>query len=200
MFLDPSKEIERHRHKLPHWQQDQAWVFVTWRLADSLPKVQLERWRERRDIWLSIYPQPWDEATEMEFQERFGNEVDELLDQGFGSCLLRETANAEIVAAALRRFDGERYELGDFVIMPNHVHVLFAPTPDHALAVIIHSWKRHTARQINMREGKAGALWQPDYWDRLIRSQRHFDWVRRYIAQNPINLREGEFVLWSAAL
>ena len=196
MFLDPFKEISRHRHKLPHWQQDQAWVFVTWRLADSLPKAKLDQWNEQRDIWLSLHPQPWDKV----FHERFGNEVDELLDQGFGSCLLREKENAEIVSDALHHFDGEKYALGDFVIMPNHVHVLFSPNSGQKLADIIHSWKRHTSRQINIRSDTWGRLWQPDYWDRLIRSEKHFNWVRRYIANNPGNLREGEFLLWNAAL
>lgn len=108
MFLDPSEEISRHRHKLPHWQQDQAWVFVTWRLADSLPKAKIDEWMERRSISLSLHAQPLDEATEMEFRERFGNEVGDLLDRGFGSCLLREKENAEIVASALHHFDGDK--------------------------------------------------------------------------------------------
>jgi len=175
-------------------------VFVTWRLADSIPKAKLDQWNEQREIWLSLHPQPWDEATDIEFNERFGKEVDDLLDQGYGSCLLRKKANAEIVAAALRHFDGERYRLCEFVIMPNHVHVLFAPSAEHKLADIMHSWKRHTARLINLHMGKSGSLWQPDYWDRLIRRQRHYDWVKNYIANNPAKLREGDFLLWSAAL
>lgn len=200
MFLDLSKEIDRHRHKLPHWQQESTWIFVTWRLADSLPKAWLDQWNEQRDIWLALHPQPWDEATDMEFHERFGKDVDALLDAGHGSCSLRKRDNAEIVASALRHFDGQRYALSDFVVMPNHIHVLFSPDPDYKLADIIHSWKRHTAWVINAREGKTGALWQPDYWDRLIRSQRHYDWAKKYIADNPKHLRDGKFLLWSAAL
>ncbi len=180
-FLDPSKEIDRHRHKLPHWQQDRAWIFVTWRLVDSLPKPKLDEWNERRSIWLAMHSQPWDEATDMEFHERFGEEVGTLLDAGHGSCLLREKDNAGIVAGALRHFDGQRYDLSSYVIMPNHVHVLFSPHPDHKLADIMHSWKRHTARMVNACEGKSGALWQPDYWDRLIRNEAHFKRVIEYI-------------------
>ena len=89
------------------------------------------------------------------------------------------------MADALRHFDGDRYELSDFVVMPNHVHVLFAPGSDQKLADIIQSWKRHSARMINVRMGASGRLWQPDYWDRLIRSQRHFNWVKGYITANP---------------
>ncbi|MGJ8643667.1 MAG: transposase [Luteolibacter sp.] len=200
MFLNPYEPIERGRHKLPHWQQCETWVFVTWRLADSLPKAKLDEWNERRSIWLDVHPQPWDEATDMEFQEKFGDEVDRLLDNGSGSCVLKKPENAEIVADALHHFNGSRYSLSDFVVMPNHVHVLFSPHPDHQLADIIHSWKRHTARKINSSEGKSGALWQPDYWDRLIRSRQHFDWVKRYIAKNPKHLNAGAYKIWSAAL
>ena len=174
MFLDPQVPIERSRHKLPHWQQGEAWVFVTWRLADSLPRAMLDEWNERRAIWLAVHPKPWDEATDMEFQEKFGDEVDELLDAGTGSCVLRNGVNAEIVCDALHHFNGERYLLSDFVVMPNHVHVLFSPYPECQLAGVIHSWKRHTARMIHFSEGKSGRLWQPDYWDRLIRSEKHF--------------------------
>ena len=200
MFLDPSKEIERGRHKLPHWQQDRACIFATWRTADSLPKTVLDHWSEQRTIWLSLHSQPWDEATDREYHERFASEMDKHLDQGYGACQLRESGNALIVADALRHFDGDRYELSDFVVMPNHVHVLFAPGSDQKLADIIQSWKRHSARLINVRMGASGRLWQPDYWDRLIRSQRHFNWVKGYITANPKGLREGEFLLWSAAL
>lgn len=200
MFLDPSKEIERRHHKLPHWQQDKAWIFATWRTADSLPKTILNHWNEQRAIWLSLHPQPWDEATDREFHDRFASEINEHLDQGYGACPLRESGNARIVAETLRHFDGDRYELSDFVVMPNHVHVLFAPGMDQKLADIVQSWKRQSARMINMRMGASGRLWQPDYWDRLIRNERHFDWVKGYIAANPKELREGEFLLRSAAL
>jgi hypothetical protein len=62
--------------------------------------------------------------------ERFASEVDKHLDRGYRACPLRESGNALIVADVLRHFDGDRYELSGFVVMPNHVHVLFAPGSD----------------------------------------------------------------------
>lgn len=59
--------------------------------------------------------------------QRFGNWIQDALDRGHGECLLRDSANRVIVETALRFFDGKRYALGDFVIMPNHVHVLVVP-------------------------------------------------------------------------
>lgn len=184
-FYNPDAETEKHRRNLPHWQQGEVWVFITWRLGDSLPKAKLDQWKDERAIWLSHHPEPWDEKIEAEYHDRFSQQIDEWLDQGIGSCVLKDPANAKIVADALRHFDGERYELASFVVMPNHVHVLFRPLEEHALAEIVKSWKGFTAREINKRIGTAGPLWQDEYWDRLIRNKRHFFKVAEYIRKNP---------------
>ena len=171
-------------------------VFVTWRLADSLPHEKLRAWKEHRDTWLNLHPEPWGDATELEYHRRFGEKIDRWLDAGYGSCLLRDQANAKIVADALHHFNGERYQLCSFVVMPNHVHVLFRPLGEHSLSTLLHSWKRHTSREIHKRIGRTGKLWQSDYWDRLIRSQKHYDWVVNYIEKNPKNLPDGDYILW----
>ena len=80
--------------------------------------------------------------------------------------------------------------------MPNHVHLRFRPLGGHSLSALVHSWKRFTAREINRRENRSGALWQPDYWDRLVRSRRRFEWIVRYIRDNPRRLPEGSYRLW----
>ena len=196
-FYNPYGKIDATQNRLPHWQQGVTWVFVTWRLGDSLPKTKLDQWNKEQEIWRKHHPEPWDDKTKEEYHERFSREIDRWLDQGSGSCVLKEPANAKIVADALRHFDGDRYELASFVVMPNHVHVLFRPLEDHALAEILRSWKGFTAREINKRIGKTGALWQDEYWDRLIRSERHFCKVAEYIRENPVNarLKESEFIL-----
>ena len=195
-FFDAHGEIDKREHRLPHWQQGEAWVFVTWRLGDSLPKAKLDQWKEERAIWLLHHPEPWNEKTEAEYHDRFSSQVDEWLDQGSGSCVLKDPASAKMVADALRHFDGERYEIASFVVMPNHAHVLFRPLGKHTLPEILKSWKGFTAREINKRIGKKGALWQDEYWDRLIRNERHFFKVAEYIRENPVKarLKKGEFI------
>jgi len=196
-FFDPSGETEKRFHNLPHWQQQETWVFVTWRLADSLPKARLAILEQQQAIWLRHHPKPWDRETETAYHERPSSRIDEWLDVGSGSCLLRDPENGRIVADALHHFDGARYRLSSYVVMPNHVHALFAPGTGHSLGETVHSWKRHTARLVNAREGRSGPLWQADYWDRLIRSPKHFEWVRGYISRNPLKLPSGSFVLWN---
>ncbi|WP_193212987.1 transposase [Luteolibacter marinus] len=119
-----------------------------------------------------------------------------MLDDAHGSCVLRDPRIAAIVADAFHHFDGERYRLDSYVVMPNHVHILFHPLGDHLTEDILHTWKRFTARKINAALNQSGQLWQHESWDRLIRSQKHFDWVRNYIAKNPAKLPPGTFKLW----
>ena len=196
-FFNPHEEVAVTQNRLPHWQLGESWVFVTWRLGDSLPKAKLDQWKAERDAWMKHHPEPWEEETEAEYHDRFSRQIDEWLDQGSGSCVLKDPANAQIVADALRHFDGNRYELTSFVIMPNHVHLLVRPLGGHTLPEIMKSWKGFTASEINRRIGKTGTLWQDEYWDRLIRSETHFIRVVKYIQENPVKakLRDGQFLL-----
>jgi REP element-mobilizing transposase RayT len=196
-FFDSSAFTSIHTRNLPHWQQGGVWTFVTWRLGDSLPQSKLRELEHEKQIWLGFHPKPWSAEIEQEYHQRFHDRVDEWLDQGVGSCLLRTPDNAAVVSGALRHFDGARYRLGSWVVMPNHVHVLFQPMAAHDMADIVQSWKGFAARMINKRERRNGPLWQPEYWDRLIRTQEHFAKCAEYIVQNPAKarLKQGEFVL-----
>lgn len=197
-FFNPDKEIDIHTHRLPHWQQREVFYFVTWRLADSLPQAKLKQWREEKEMWLRLHPEPWDGETEEEYHRRFSDRIDKWLDAGEGSCVLREPRLANIVAEAFQYFDSTRYDLVAFVVMPNHVHVLFRLHAPHRLEEVIKSWKGFTAREINKHLGKRGTLWQEDYWDRMVRNERHFFKCIEYIQKNPgrAKLKKGEYVLF----
>jgi len=85
-----------------------------------------------------------------------------------------------------------------FVIMPNHVHVLFRLIEPERLDKVVKSWKGFTARAINQRLNKHGRLWQEDYWDRMIRDEGHLLKCREYIRDNPIKARltQNRFLLF----
>jgi len=190
-------ETKVHRHHLPHWSQNEVWCHATWRLADSIPMDKLRVWREQKNIWMENNPPPWDEETENEYHTIFSQQMEDWMDQGMGSCVLRDPENAAIIADALLFFNGERYELSAFAVMPNHTHVLFSPRGGYAIAEIIKSWKGYTAYLINKRMNRDGELWQEDYWDRLVRNERHFYKVNEYVKNNPekAGLKAG-FVVW----
>lgn len=188
-FLNPYDVIQTHGSSLPHWQQGSSFVFVTWRLADSLPLQQLREWKNERAIWLTKYPLPWDLATWKCYSERFPERMEAWLDRGLGACLLREPGVREIVSGAFTHFDSERYTLCSYVLMPNHVHVLFQPREGNCLQDILHSWKSYTSKEIQKLTGGRGQLWQEGYWDRLIRSPQHLDRCIRYVRENPLKAR-----------
>ena len=107
------------------------------------------------------------------------------LDEGHGSCRLRDAALARIVGNALRHFDGQRYVLNAWCVMPNHAHVLFRPLGGHATEEILKSWKGFTARELNKRLGRGGKVWHEESYDTLIRDAAHLAKAVRYIERNP---------------
>jgi REP element-mobilizing transposase RayT/Fe-S-cluster containining protein len=148
---------------------------ATFRLADSVPAAVLEGWADE----LASQPEGGREA---ELRKRIEN----YLDAGHGACHLRDPRIGELVEGALLHFDGVRYHLHAWVVMPNHVHVLFTPTEGHRLSDILASWKSYAANQANKILGGSGQFWQEDYFDRFIRDAEHFANAVDYIENNPV--------------
>ena len=167
-----------------------------WRIRS--PQELLKRWFSEREAFLVANPPPWDEVTEACYHGRFSDALNECLDAAHGSCVLRQSRVAQIVADRLHHFDSQRYQLWSYVIMPKHVHVLFTLNEGESLPETLKGWKGVSSRMIH-KEGLSdlNSFWQPDYFDRLIRSPEHFETVRGYIRDNPAKAGlKSSFVLW----
>ena len=90
-----------------------------------------------------------------------------------------------IVAHAIEHFNEQRYELLAYVVMNDHVHVLVKPINDHSLESILHSWKSFTAHRLQRQFGRHGAIWQDEYFDRIVRDEAEFYEKAQYILNNP---------------
>ena len=191
----------KYRRLLPHWRQPGATYFITFRLGDSLPAARL---RELDDVRRRMKNRPADER-----QREVVRRIERWLDLGSGACPLGKPRCGAIVGDALRYFHGERYELGCFVVMPNHVHVIVRPFPGERDPVgpakpgdemenTLHSWKSYTSNLINERLGRSGPLWQQETFDRIVRDEGHLWRCVQYIGANPgkATLRDGESLLW----
>ena len=201
--FDPAGDLLIVERRLPHWSQAGTICFITWRTDDSVPEEVLHRWRAERCSWLrkhGIDPdQPdWRQSLrrrsrtdQIEFYRTFSDCWHDALDACHGECVLRRPELAKLVGDSLRYFDGDRYELTDFVVMPNHVHLLAAFPDEQSMLAQCESWKHFTATQIHRRLGRRGRFWQQDGFDRLVRSAEHFDYLRRYIAENPARGKLG---------
>ena len=201
-FKPYNPEVETHRthRRLPHWTQEGRTYFVTFRLADSLPQDKLKQWVEERNIWLKFHPEPWSDKDWAEYDERFGKKLEEWLDAGYGACHLARPEVRAIVEECLNHFDGQRYDLGGYVVMPNHVHMLIRPREGFELSEIMKGIKGVSSRKVrqtilsassSIGKGQTGLSASPHFWmdesfDHIVRSQAQFQKFQRYIAENPI--------------
>ena len=179
------------RGYLPHFDGDLLTQVVTFRLADSLPHDSVERWKsELRHL------------TRKHARTKLLQRIEKCLDTGLGACHLRDPRIARLVEDALLFFDQKRYELHAWVIMPNHVHVLFTQLARERVEKVLHSWKSFTAKKANRLLQKGGPFWQRESYDRFIRDQGHFLDSLHYIEENPVVaglcLRKDEWEFSSA--
>jgi REP element-mobilizing transposase RayT len=198
--LHPDKPVTVYQRHLPHWRQDGATYFVSYRLADSLPQGKLDELACLKAEWERRHSGARPKAALEELARQVQERVERWLDQGMGSCLLKDPALAAFVTSAMHHFDGERYELGCYVVMPNHAHVIVRPLlPEaHDLEAIVGSWKKYSARRLNREVRRTGELWQDESYDRIIRDEEHLWRAIQYIGSNPsrAGLPRESCLLW----
>ncbi|HEY6232761.1 MAG TPA: transposase [Pyrinomonadaceae bacterium] len=165
------------RGYLPHFDGGEIPQFITFRLAGSLPRELLARWREE------LRTENCD--TDATLRRR----IELYLDHGYGDCHLRDPRVATMVQNSLLFFDRVRYRLSAWVVMPNHVHLLLTPGKNQELCAILQSLKSYTANEANKLIGLKGRFWQSESFDRWIRDAEHFSKVLAYIENNPVKAR-----------
>ncbi len=176
---EPQHNPWHSRGYLPHFDCPGRIQSITFRLFDSVPVKQIARWKVELD---------WHEG--MPASDPVVIKLRRLLaayeDAGHGGCSLRDARIARTVRDALRFFDGERYRLLAFCVMPNHVHTLLETIDGHPVSEVMHSWKSFTSKEANKILKAQGEFWFPDYYDRFVRDETHLSNARRYIVLNPV--------------
>ncbi len=166
------------RGYLPHFDNPGQIQAITCHLGDSLPQSVLVRMEaELADLDES--------ARDIERRKC----IEAYLDAGHGECWLRLAGIAAIVESALLHFDGERYRLIAWVIMPNHIHFVAKMEEGYPLGDVMYSLKSFTAKAANKILGRQGRFWARDYYDRYIRDEAHFLNAVRYVERNPVKAR-----------
>ena len=154
---------------LPHTDAGGRPQMITTRLSDSLP----------RDIFRSIKDKASCQAERRALTEQY-------LDDGRGHCWLGREDLAKIAANSLKFYDGKNYKLIDWVIMPNHIHLVY-DKPRKSIGRIVGSYKSYTAQECNRLLERAGrSFWQRDYYDRYARDSLHLFTMSCYVILNPV--------------
>lgn len=174
-------------------------MFVTFRLAGSVPRQMLSRWQRESEALERLLPtldlKSIAECKKQSVRDRF-RELESLLDRPrSGPTWLRDDRVAALVAESLHYRDGRQYRLDAFCIMSSHVHVVVAPLPlpaeggeYHALSAIMHSLKRRTAREANRLLSRTGSFWAPESFDHYIRDDAEWERIVSYVLNNPVKV------------
>ena len=163
------------RGYLPHFDGRAIPQFITLHLADAIPRKVIEGWQ--RELKLLD-----DKQAKIVLQKR----LERYLDQGYGSCYLKDHCIAKTVQDSLLKFDGDRYSLLSWVVMPNHSHFLLTQSEEWELKQLMHSHKSYTAHESNKILERSGQFWMEDYFDRFIRNRENYRNTIRYIENNPV--------------
>ncbi|HEY6802975.1 MAG TPA: transposase [Pyrinomonadaceae bacterium] len=180
---DPHKDLLREagwhtRGYLPHFDGCASPQTITLHLADSVPTQVIENWR-RQLRHLD------DQQQLIIMQQR----IERYADQGYGECFLKEPPIAKLVQDSLLKYDGIKYDLLAWCVMPNHEHSLLTRHEDAELEEIMQAHKSYTAHEANKILKRKGRFWLVEYHDRMIRNSRHYNNAIRYIENNPVKAR-----------
>ncbi len=180
----PLTVYERH---LPHWRQDGATYFVTFRLEDSLPHSKLRELELFKAEWKRQHPPPRSRDGQEELTRQVMRRVEAWLDQGMGSCVLRSGDVSETMVKAIHRGDGVAHEVGCYVVMPNHVHAILRPLTPRTLPLesVLQRWKGGASVEINRHLQRCGPLWHQESFDRILRDEEHL-W------RDPVHRQQSE--------
>ena len=177
----------RNRGRLPHWEKEEGLYFLTFHLADSLPRPVLAKIAERHRILETSKQANANLLPEQKvlLAGYSHARIEEYFDRGAGSCPFRDNRIAGMMAAALRFREGKHYRLLAWCVMPNHVHVVVRLFPGQELAKVVKAWKNFSARAANLALERKGRFWQKEYYDRLIRNGDELDRAIGYVLENP---------------
>ncbi|MCB0196168.1 MAG: transposase [Anaerolineae bacterium] len=192
----------RYRRHLPHIQPPGATLFVTFRLAGSIPQPVLQQLlaeAEQIDKTLRTMANAAERAQQAALEQRrmFGKWDGALDTANSGPFWLRQKEIARIVVDEMHRQDNQTYSLDAFCVMPNHVHMVFTPLPAnnngdnqteryHALSRIMQALKGRSAIQANAQLGREGQFWQHESYDHVIRDEDEWRRIVEYVLHNPV--------------
>lgn len=178
-------DLTYYERNLPHRLPPGEVIFITFRLAGSLPQEALERLQA--EALLLQRNCATDPAAQYAERKRYFGRFDDLLaGSGYGPVWLKQPEVAAVVSQALHYPNGKGYELRCYCIMPNHVHlVVELPLQAPPLAKTLQLMKGYSSREANRLLGLSGAFWQAESYDHVVRPGE-LDRIIRYVLENPV--------------
>ena len=102
-----------------------------------------------------------------------------------GACHMRRSDVRAQVELCLLQFDGKRYNIDAFVLMPNHVHAVIKPAVGYDLSMLLQAMKGVSANRCNKLLGHKSTFWMDESCDHIVRDMKELAAFRNYIDGNP---------------
>ena len=199
---------------LPHILPPGESVFITYRLAGSIPTDVMLRFIEEKQQAVRRTTRREDDTEinrKMVYDEhkRHLARFDQYLDQATdGPHWLRQPGVAAIIKEGLHHRDGMDYDLHTYCIMSNHVHLLVTIRHEYRpLQLTLKSLKGYSARKANELLNWTGQpFWQPESYDHVVRDASEFNRIVAYILNNPVKAglleswEEWSYIYWAENL
>jgi len=107
-----------------------------------------------------------------------------------GRRLLQSEPNADLLIDVLRSLVAERkFELRDFVVMPDHLHLLLTVHDGMTIEKAMQLIKGRFSHRLKRELGYLGEVWQRGFTEEQVMNREGFEKHREYIAQNPVKER-----------
>ncbi|GAB3581575.1 REP-associated tyrosine transposase [Hymenobacter daeguensis] len=182
-----------YRRNMPHIVPPGATLFITFRLAGSLPAAAVQQLQAELEAALDTISQaiPADEQPAAAHRARkayFGQFDAQLDGSASGPDWLRQPAVAALVKRELDLLPELQINVLSYCIMPNHVHVVLQlpEGPDVAFGKLMQRLKGRTAYAANKLLGRRGPFWQHESYDHLVRGTRELARINSYVVMNPV--------------
>jgi REP element-mobilizing transposase RayT len=183
--LDPDLPIRFYHRHLPHWRQEGATYFATFRLADSIPREKLSAIKRWRKIWQRANAESPSQQAWEQLACQITRKCELWLNEGHGASVFSDRELATEMSKSLLHFQNERCFTSCFVVMPNHVHVVMKPLPGFELEDVLASVKRFVGNTVNSQRNRSGKLWEEESYDQIVRDEEHLFKIVQYIGRNP---------------
>ncbi|HKS80687.1 MAG TPA: transposase [Candidatus Acidoferrales bacterium] len=104
--------------------------------------------------------------------------------------IFQVTENAEIlIECMLRHRERGAYSLHEFVVMPNHLHLLLTPVIDASLEKAMQLIKGASSHDIRKARSLHFEIWQPGFHEESVRDLNDYRTKVEYIRMNPVRAR-----------
>ena len=117
--------------------------------------------------------------------------------------LFQRTETADLLLTTLFRYrDTGEFLVHEFVVMPNHMHLLLSVDDDHAIGRGVQLIKGGFSHAMGKAGLKLKAVWQPSYYEHRVRDAEEYGRMRAYIHDNPVRralVRTAEEYPYSSA-